>query len=48
MKEFILALGGAYVLILIAAWLFQSRLVFFPDRAMAGDPGDVGLEFEEV
>jgi fermentation-respiration switch protein FrsA (DUF1100 family) len=48
MKEFILALAGLYVLILIAAYLFQSRLVFFPDREMSGDPGDVGLEFEEV
>lgn len=48
MKEFILALAGLYVLILIAVYLFQSRLVFFPDRAMAGDPGHIGLEFEEV
>jgi fermentation-respiration switch protein FrsA (DUF1100 family) len=48
MKEFILALGGVYFLILIAAYLFQSRFVFFPDRVLAGDPGDVGLGFEEV
>jgi fermentation-respiration switch protein FrsA (DUF1100 family) len=48
MKVFILALGGAYVLLLIAAYVFQSRLVFFPARQMAGDPGDVGLEFEDV
>jgi fermentation-respiration switch protein FrsA (DUF1100 family) len=48
MKDFILALAGVYVLILIAAYLFQSRMVFFPDRKMVGDPGDVGLDFEEV
>ncbi len=48
MKEFILALAGVYVLILIAAYVFQSRLVFFPDRTMAGDPGVIGLDFEEV
>jgi len=48
MKEFILALAGVYVLILIAVYLFQGRLVFFPDRAMVGDPGGAGLDYEEV
>lgn len=48
MKEIILTLAGLYVLILIAAYLFQSRLVFFPDRTMTGDPGDIGLAFEDV
>jgi fermentation-respiration switch protein FrsA (DUF1100 family) len=48
MKEFILALAALYVLILIAVYMFQSRLVFFPDREMAGDPGDIGLQFEDV
>jgi fermentation-respiration switch protein FrsA (DUF1100 family) len=48
MKVFILTLAGAYVLILIGVWLFQSRLVFFPNREMAGDPGNIGLDFEEV
>jgi len=48
MKEVILALAGVYVLILIVAWAFQSRMVFFPDGEAAGDPGDAGLDFEEV
>jgi fermentation-respiration switch protein FrsA (DUF1100 family) len=34
--------------VLIFVYIFQSRLVFFPDRNMAGNPGDVGLDFEEV
>lgn len=48
MKEIILTLGAVYVLVLIAAWIFQNRLVFFPSRDDAGNPGDVGLEYEEV
>lgn len=48
MKEIILALGAVYVLVLIAAYVFQGRLVFFPDRDDAGNPGDVGLEYEDV
>lgn len=41
-------IAGAYVLILIAVYLFQARLVFFPTREMTGDPGHIGLAFEEV
>jgi fermentation-respiration switch protein FrsA (DUF1100 family) len=48
MKVFILALAGVYVIILIVAYLFQSRLVFFPERQMDGDPGDAGLDFDNV
>jgi fermentation-respiration switch protein FrsA (DUF1100 family) len=48
MKEIILTLGAVYVLVLIAAYVFQGRLVFFPGHDDAGHPGDVGLEYEEV
>ncbi len=48
MKEIILTLGLVYVLLLIAAWVFQSRLVFFPSHDEAGNPGDIGLEYENV
>lgn len=48
MRDFILALAGVYVVILIVVYIFQSRLVFFPDRNMVGNPRDVGLDFEEV
>jgi fermentation-respiration switch protein FrsA (DUF1100 family) len=48
MKEIILILGAIYVLVLIAAWVFQPRLVFFPSVDEAGAPGEIGLEYEEV
>lgn len=37
-----------YLLVLLAVYLFQARLVYFPTRDMTGDPGHVGLRFEEV
>jgi fermentation-respiration switch protein FrsA (DUF1100 family) len=39
---------GAYLLVCLLAFLFQSRLVYFPDRTLAADPSAVGLAFETV
>jgi len=39
---------AAYVLVCVLAYVFQARLVFFPDRAMVATPADIGLGFEEV
>lgn len=43
-------LGAACAVLLIGAFLFQSRLVYFPDigRDFFATPQDVGLEYEEV
>jgi fermentation-respiration switch protein FrsA (DUF1100 family) len=48
MKEIILIIGAVYLLVLVAAWMFQSRLVFFPGHDDAGNPGDIGLDYEDV
>jgi fermentation-respiration switch protein FrsA (DUF1100 family) len=40
-----LALAGA---VLLAAYLFQDRLVFFPLQGMAADPNQAGLEYEDA
>lgn len=43
----VLALGTyAGVLVLVA--MFQTRLIYFPDREYQGTPAEVGLHFEEV
>lgn len=43
-------LGAACAVLLVGAFLFQSRLVYFPDtgRDFFATPRDVGLEYEEV
>lgn len=48
MKLFLLIIIGAYLLVCLAAFLFQSRFVFFPSSEHAGTPGDAGLSFEDV
>ena len=44
------ALATAYVALLIGVFLFQSRLVYFPDtgRESSATPRDAGLKYEEV
>ena len=48
----ILLIGVAVYLLLIAyVYVFQARLIFFPNvpgRTLAATPGDIGLTFEEV
>jgi hypothetical protein len=48
MKMTILILAVAYVLVCLAAYLFQSRLVYFPSRARGGTPDKVGLGYRDV
>lgn len=48
MKMTILILAGAYVLVCLAVFLLQSRLVFFPSREDAGNPASVGLDYRDV
>jgi hypothetical protein len=44
----LLYLAGAYALVCVLAYLFQRHLVYFPERSLAGTPGDLGLEYEDV
>ena len=42
------ALLGAYLLACVLVFVFQARLVFFPDRAIVASPKHIGLDFEDV
>ena len=46
----LLAVAIAYALVLLLIFLFQSRLIYFPQigRELAGTPRDAGLDYEEV
>ncbi len=44
----VLTLFGVYVILVVALYLFQSQLVFFPERVMEGTPHDIGLPFESI
>jgi hypothetical protein len=44
----VLAAALFAALILGALYVFQGKLVYFPVRSMAGDPSDIGLEYEDV
>jgi len=48
MIKILLFILGAYLLVLVLAFFFQGRMVFFPDTQMAGTPSSIGLDFEEV
>ena len=39
---------AAYVLVCLVLFLFQSRLIFYPDRVLVANPRDVGLVYEDV
>ncbi len=44
----LLALLGLYLLAALGMFLLQGRFVFFPNSIDAGNPGQVGLEFDDV
>ena len=50
MLNFLLSAVTVYAVILLLVFLFQSRLVYFPEvgRALVATPRAVGLDFEEV
>lgn len=37
-----------YLILSLSAFVFQSHLVYFPDRSLVADPGTIGLAFEEA
>lgn len=47
-KFVLVVMGAGYLLIMVAMWIFQSRLVYVPSRTQAGTPSDVFLPYEEV
>ncbi|MHC4716284.1 MAG: alpha/beta hydrolase, partial [Planctomycetota bacterium] len=46
--RFLRAAAVAYGVVVPVVWIFQSRLVYFPNRKVRITPGDFGVEFEEV
>ncbi len=44
----VLVLAATYAAICVAAFVFQEKLIFFPDRALVATPEVVGLDFEDV
>ena len=48
MKLIILVLVGGYVLVCALAYVFQHKLVYFPERDITGTPNDAGMDFSDV
>lgn len=48
MGSTIIALLCVCILFCLFLYLFQSNLVYFPDRTLAATPGDLGLRYETV
>ena len=44
----LLALLGAYLLVCLLLFVFQTRFVFFPDRQLIASPRHIGLGYEDV
>ena len=39
---------AVYIIFVGGLFLFQDRLIYFPERDLIADPSDIGLEFENV
>ena len=46
--KILLAMVVIYAAVVALAALFQSRLVYFPESAIAATPADIGLDYERV
>jgi len=44
----IIAIAGAYVILSVFLFVFQSSYVYYPVRALRADPGSIGLDFEKI
>jgi len=44
----VVIIAGAYVLFVGFLFVFQSKYVYFPERILSADPGNIGLNFETV
>ncbi|MFP4034202.1 MAG: alpha/beta hydrolase [Desulfovermiculus sp.] len=48
MIKILLFILGAYLLVVCLGYVFQDKMVFFPDPHLVGNPGDIGLDYEDV
>jgi hypothetical protein len=46
--KILLCILGGYLLVVFLAFVFQDRMVFFPDPHLVGNPGNLGLDYEDV
>jgi len=44
----IIAIAGAFIIFAGFLFIFQSRLVYYPERLLLADPGSIGLYFENI
>jgi fermentation-respiration switch protein FrsA (DUF1100 family) len=40
--------GGVYLVLAALLWLLQARFIYYPMRSLAYNPGDIGLQYEDV
>lgn len=43
-----LVIGGAYLVLLLFLYFYQSKLIYFPERRISATPAQVGLPFENI
>jgi len=44
----VITITGAYIIFVGILFIFQSHYIYYPERVLSADPGDIGLNFESV
>jgi len=44
----VIIIAGAYIIFIGFLFIFQSHYIYYPERILSADPGDIGLNFESV
>ncbi|MBA7612015.1 hypothetical protein ES703_19249 [subsurface metagenome] len=44
----VIIITGAYIIFIGFLFIFQSHYIYYPERILSADPGDIGLNFESV
>ncbi len=44
----VIIIAGAYIVFVGFLFIFQSHYIYYPERVLSADPGDIGLNFESV
>ena len=44
----VIIIAGVFVAFAAYLFFFQSSFVYYPERTLSSDPGDIGLSFENV
>ncbi len=46
--SFVLWIMGFYLFIVLMVYIFQDKLLYFPDKTLVANPGHLGCKFEEI